>query len=88
MVNIEIIRIWTYLKVDRRIHGIQHNLQNIHHQLTVVIGSQRGKTCWPYRFKLISNINAMLNKAMNTNNYYISADVHVMKSFNDIWYVR
>ena len=31
--------------------------QNTHHQLTVVIGSQRGKTCWPFRFKLMSNIN-------------------------------
>ena len=30
--------------------------QNTHHQLTVVIGSQRGKTCWPFRFKLMSNI--------------------------------
>ena len=26
MVNIEIIRIWTYLKVNRRIHGTLHNL--------------------------------------------------------------
>ena len=31
--------------------------QNTHHQLTVVIGSQRGKTCWPFMFKLMSNIN-------------------------------
>ena len=30
--------------------------QNTHHQLTVVNGSQRGKTCWPFRFKLMSNI--------------------------------
>ena len=30
--------------------------QNTHHQSTVVIGSQRGKTCWPFRFKLMSNI--------------------------------
>ena len=30
--------------------------QNTHHQLTVVIGSQRGKTCWPFMFKLMSNI--------------------------------
>ena len=31
--------------------------QNTHHQSTVVIGSQRGKTCWPFMFKLMSNIN-------------------------------
>ena len=30
--------------------------QNTHHQLTVVIGSQWGNTCWPFRFKLMSNI--------------------------------
>ena len=30
--------------------------QNTHHQSTVVIGSQRGKTCWPFMFKLMSNI--------------------------------
>ena len=34
--------------------------QNTHHQLTVVIGSQRGKTCWPFRFKLMSNINPFI----------------------------
>ena len=31
--------------------------QNTHHQLTVVIGSQWGNTCWLFRFKLMSNIN-------------------------------
>ena len=31
--------------------------QNTHHQLTVVIGSQQGETCWPFRVKLMSNIN-------------------------------
>ena len=30
--------------------------QNTHHQSTVVIGSQRGKTCWPFMFMLMSNI--------------------------------
>ena len=30
--------------------------QNTHHQSTVVIGSQRGNTCWPFMFKLMSNI--------------------------------
>ena len=34
--------------------------QNTHHQSTVVIGSQRGKTCWPFMFKLMSNINNVL----------------------------
>ena len=34
--------------------------QNTHHQLTVVIGSQWGNTCWPFRFKLMSNINFVL----------------------------
>ena len=34
--------------------------QNTHHQLTVVIGSQWGKTCWPFRFKVMSNINSAL----------------------------
>ena len=36
--------------------------QNTHHQLTVVIGSQWGNTCWPFRFKLMSNINAHISK--------------------------
>ena len=31
--------------------------QNTHHQSTVVIGSQQGKTYWPFMFKLMSNIN-------------------------------
>ena len=34
--------------------------QNTHHQLTVVIGSQRGKTCWPFMFKLMSNIKLLI----------------------------
>ena len=31
--------------------------QNHHHHSMVVTGSQRGRTCWPYRVKLMSNIN-------------------------------
>ena len=34
--------------------------QNTHHQSTVVIGSQRGNTCCPFRFKLMSNIKQKL----------------------------
>ena len=30
--------------------------QNHHHHSTVVTGSQQGRTCWPYRVKLMSNI--------------------------------
>ena len=37
--------------------------QNTHHQSTVVIGSQRGKTCWPFMFKLMSNIKYHLPMA-------------------------
>ena len=35
--------------------------QNTHHQLMVVIGSQQGEKCWPFRFKLMSNIKYILN---------------------------
>ena len=31
--------------------------QNHHHHSMVVTGSQQGRTCWPYRVKLMSNIN-------------------------------
>ena len=31
--------------------------QNHHHHSTVVTGLRRGRTCWPYRVKLMSNIN-------------------------------
>ena len=41
--------------------------QNTHHQLTVVIGSQWGKTCWPFRFKLMSNINDTVFNTVNSN---------------------
>ena len=34
--------------------------QITHHQSTVVIGSQQGKTCWPFRFKLMSDIKSIL----------------------------
>ena len=37
--------------------------QNTHHQLTVVIGSQWGKTCWPFRFKLMSNIKYIIYRS-------------------------
>ena len=30
--------------------------QNTYHQWTVVIGSHQGETCWPFTFKLMSNI--------------------------------
>ena len=43
--------------------------QNTHHQLTVVIGSQRGKTCWPFRFKLMSNIKII--------QYIMSCNMHM-----------
>ena len=45
--------------------------QNTHHQSTVVIGSQRGKTCWPFMFMLMSNINYRLSygKAMEFTKY-------------------
>ena len=38
--------------------------QNTHHQSTVVIGSQRGKTCWPFMFKLMSNIKIFYTQEM------------------------
>ena len=48
--------------------------QNTHHQLTVVIGSQWGKTCWPFRFKLMSNIKGKLAHALIMNFMIFKAD--------------
>ena len=44
--------------------------QNTHHQLMVVIGSQWGKTCWPFRFKLMSNINVIICKNQALHKLY------------------
>ena len=60
MVNSKIIIIWTYLKANKRIHAPCATYQNTYPQLTVIFGSQQGKTFWPFRFKLMSNINKSL----------------------------
>ena len=40
--------------------------QNTHHQLTVVIGSQQGETCRPFRFKLMSNVFGNINTILKS----------------------
>ena len=58
--------------------------QNHHHLLTVVTGSQRDKTCWPYRVKLMSNINNEIILNKNYPDYSIcsvvSFYIHTMLS--------
>ena len=41
--------------------------QNHHHLLMVVTGLQWGKTCWPNRVKLVSNINGHLKQLYMSN---------------------
>ena len=67
VINSKIIRIWTYLKLrNEKIYGTLCNLPKPHHQVTVIIDSQQGETCWPFRFKLMSNIKEIrLSKYMN-----------------------
>ena len=54
--------------------------QNTHHQLMVVIGSQWSKTCWPFRFKLMSNINpaktSLLTEVFSVGNHPMSSYLH------------
>ena len=49
--------------------------QNHHHHLAVVIGSQQDKIHWPYRVKLLSNIN--------TDGKYRSLEIFDRKYFID-----
>ena len=56
--------------------------QNTHHQLTMVIGSPWGKTCWLFRFKLMSNINLLIffpGKVLLNKVYACTHGVHMIK---------
>ena len=44
--------------------------QNHHHLLMVVTGSQQGKTRWPHRVKLMSNINYTLTAKWSSHIYF------------------
>ena len=50
--------------------------QNHHHHSTVVTGSQWGRTCWPYRVKLMSNINPIPSSRLKIDgfNFYTNFD--------------
>ena len=68
MVNSKIIGIWTYLKATiGEFMEPCATCQNTQHQLTAVIVSQQGETCWPVRFKPMSNIKQSIHST-----YFIS----------------
>ena len=50
--------------------------QNHHHHSTVVTGSQRGRTCWPYMVKLMDNINCI---AKTTNANLMNFNVQIIR---------
>ena len=73
MVNSKIIQTLTYLKANRRIYGALHTIPKPPSSLIlmVVTGSQWGKTCWPYRVQLLSNINIIIQLTSLVHSYTI-----------------
>ena len=66
---------WTYLKANRRIHGTLHTLPNHQHQSTVETISQQGETWWPWRVKLMNNINCNLDFQLKSERVLIISSV-------------
>ena len=62
VVSSKIIQTLTCLKANKGIYGALHTIPKPPTSLIlmVVTGSQWDKTCWPYRVKLLSNINVII----------------------------
>ena len=51
--------------------------------LIIVIGSQWGKTCWPYKVKLMNNINFQFNHQKNLPNVSVYIYIYEKWTFQD-----